>query len=147
MVCKLDKQTFTCEFEFYWVPFSHSLVPYLSEKLSNLLFEAQTNNQLRSYFQKTFELQPLFQFIQELSAFIYFGKLNQLQQKLVMWPAERIEGWWVEGWISNLMKEYPLGPPAFNRNWSWNAEGRRRKRRRRRATTTTTTTWINDKRN
>ena len=36
MVCKLDLQTYTSEFESHWVPHSYGLVPYLSKKLSKL---------------------------------------------------------------------------------------------------------------
>ena len=36
MVSKLDEQIFMNEFESHWVPHSHSLVPYLSKKLSKL---------------------------------------------------------------------------------------------------------------
>ena len=34
MVSKLDKQTYTSEFESHWVPLSYGLVPHLSKKLS-----------------------------------------------------------------------------------------------------------------
>ena len=33
MVSKLDKQTYTSEFESHWVPISYGLVPNLSKKL------------------------------------------------------------------------------------------------------------------
>ena len=35
MVSKLDKQTFTSEFESHWVPLSYGLVPHLSKSLVN----------------------------------------------------------------------------------------------------------------
>ena len=37
MVSKLDKQTYTGEFESHWVPYTSGLVPHLSKKLSKLL--------------------------------------------------------------------------------------------------------------
>ena len=36
MVCNLDKQTYTSEFESHWVSHSYGLVPHLSKKLSKL---------------------------------------------------------------------------------------------------------------
>ena len=36
MVNKIDKQTFTSEFDFHLVPHSYILVPHLSKKLSKL---------------------------------------------------------------------------------------------------------------
>ena len=38
MVSKLDKQTYTSEFESHWVAFSYGLVPHLSKKLSKFPF-------------------------------------------------------------------------------------------------------------
>ena len=35
MVSKLDKQTYTSEFESHWVPLSYGLVPHLSKSLVN----------------------------------------------------------------------------------------------------------------
>ena len=37
IVSKLDEQTYTSEFESYWVPHSYGLVPHLSKKLCKLL--------------------------------------------------------------------------------------------------------------
>ena len=37
MVGKLNKQTYTSEFESHWVPHSYGLVAHLSKKLSKLL--------------------------------------------------------------------------------------------------------------
>ena len=36
MVSKLDKQTYTSEFESHWVPLSYGLVPHLSKKLNKI---------------------------------------------------------------------------------------------------------------
>ena len=38
-VSKLDKQTYTSEFETYWVPHSFGLVPHQSKELCKLLLE------------------------------------------------------------------------------------------------------------
>ena len=37
MVSKLDKQTYTSEFECHWVPLSYGPVPHVTKKLSKLL--------------------------------------------------------------------------------------------------------------
>ena len=42
MVSKLNKQTFTREFESHWVPNSFGLVPQVSKKLSKLLFNTNS---------------------------------------------------------------------------------------------------------
>ena len=49
MVRKLDKETFTTEFESYWVPHSYSLLPHLSKKLRNLLMRRGYNGAVFSF--------------------------------------------------------------------------------------------------
>ena len=39
---KLDKQTYTSEFESHWVPHTNGPVPHLSKKLSKLLLQFTT---------------------------------------------------------------------------------------------------------
>ena len=39
MVSKLGSETYTSEFESYWVPLSYGHVPHLTKKLSKLLFK------------------------------------------------------------------------------------------------------------
>ena len=43
MVSKLDKQTYTSEFESHWVPLSYGLVPHLSKKLRKFPLHPRDN--------------------------------------------------------------------------------------------------------